>query len=133
MIQAWKYDDSGVHKRIATWNVLYGDISSPDRGDNIDIKSEDSSQKTLTLKGIVVEKRESFLDYVFGGCEIGLQVAIDLTLSNGEPMMQDSLHFWKPEKNAYLQAIQAVGGVLQSYDHDQLFPTYGFGGKYPDG
>ena len=49
---------------------------------------------SLTLNDIIVEKRESFLDYIFGGCEIGLQVAIDLTLSNGEPQMPDSLHYW---------------------------------------
>jgi len=25
------------------------------------------------------------MDYIFGGCEIGLQVAVDFTLSNGRP------------------------------------------------
>ena len=37
----------------------------------------------LILTDVRVEKRVSFLDYVFGGCEIGVQVAIDYTLSNG--------------------------------------------------
>lgn len=45
--------------------------------------------------------------------------------------MPDSLHYWQPHKNAYLRAISAVGNILQNYDHDQQFPTYGFGGKYP--
>lgn len=30
-----------------------------------------------------IEERVSFLDYVFGGCEIGVHVAVDYTLSNG--------------------------------------------------
>ena len=30
-----------------------------------------------------IKKRSSFLEYIFGGCEIGLTVAIDFTLSNG--------------------------------------------------
>ena len=32
-----------------------------------------------------IEERVSFLDYVFGGCEIGVHVAVDYTLSNGQP------------------------------------------------
>lgn len=31
-----------------------------------------------------MEERVSFLDYIFGGCEIGVHVAIDFTLSNGD-------------------------------------------------
>jgi hypothetical protein len=33
------------------------------------------------------------LDYIFGGCEIGLSIAIDFTLSNGAPEKHDSLHY----------------------------------------
>jgi hypothetical protein len=44
----------------------------------------------------------SFLDYVFGGCEISLAVAIDYTLSNGDPSNPDSLHYFDPQKNEYL-------------------------------
>lgn len=40
------------------------------------------------------EKRKTvnFLEYVFGGCEINLSVAIDFTASNGKPTERDSLH-----------------------------------------
>ena len=31
------------------------------------------------------------------------------------------------------QAIAAVGEVIQDYDHDQIFPAYGYGGKLPNG
>lgn len=31
------------------------------------------------------EDRVTFLDYIFGGCEINVHVAIDFTLSNGNP------------------------------------------------
>ena len=37
----------------------------------------------LGINGFKCEERVSFLDYIFGGCEIGVQVAIDFTLSNG--------------------------------------------------
>jgi hypothetical protein len=39
----------------------------------------------LGISGFKCEERVSFLDYIFGGCEIGVQVAIDFTLSNGAP------------------------------------------------
>ena len=66
----------------------------------------------LTLKGLTIERTHSFLEYVFGGCEIDLTIAIDFTLSNGDPRSRDSLHFFDPNKNQYLQAIQSVGSIL---------------------
>ena len=73
------------------------------------------------------DKRYSFLDYVFGGCEISLGLAIDFTLSNGDPNDPKSLHFFDPNKNEYLQAIQQVGTILQYYDSDKSIPAFGFG------
>lgn len=37
----------------------------------------------LTFTELEIKMRHTFLEYVFGGCEIGLTVAIDFTLSNG--------------------------------------------------
>ena len=58
-----------------------------------------SGQKQLLVKNYQVlitkfEKRKTvnFLEYVFGGCEINLSVAIDFTASNGKPTERDSLH-----------------------------------------
>lgn len=47
----------------------------------------------MTFVQLEVKLRHSFLEYVFGGCEIGLTVAIDFTLSNGEPNKPSSLHY----------------------------------------
>jgi hypothetical protein len=49
-----------------------------------------------------IDRRSTFLDYVFGGCEISLGVAIDFTLSNQDPNDPASLHFFDPNKNEYL-------------------------------
>lgn len=38
-------------------------------------------------------RRPSFLDYVRGGCEISVMVAIDFTASNGAPSLPTSLHY----------------------------------------
>lgn len=74
------------------------------------------------------------MDYIFGGCEIGLHVAIDFTLSNGDPNSRRSLHYLdKQGKNDYVKAIECIMDILQDYDTDQMYPVYGFGGKLPGG
>lgn len=62
-------------------------------------------------------------------------VAIDYTGSNGDPRDPSSLHYFNPHNptNQYTNAIRAVGDIIQEYDSDRLFPTYGFGGKLSDG
>jgi len=74
------------------------------------------------------------LDYIFGGCEINVQVAIDFTLSNGECHEKSSLHYLDPYTltNSYTEAIVACLGILENYSSDKMFPTYGFGGILPD-
>ena len=85
----------------------------------------------MTLVQLEVKQRHSFLEYVFGGCEIGLTVAIDFTLSNGEPSKPGSLHYLDMQKNEYLQAIRSVGNILQYYDSDKQIPVLGFGAAIP--
>ncbi|KAK0589463.1 hypothetical protein LWI29_014652 [Acer saccharum] len=92
----------------------------------------------------------TFLDYLAGGFELNVMVAIDYTASNGNPSLPDSLHYLDPSgrPNAYqrvsngsfisykfysemdpcdhhsfpFQAILEVGEVLQFYDTDKRFP-----------
>ncbi len=35
--------------------------------------------------GFERQTRHTFLEYVFGGCELSLFIALDYTLSNGDP------------------------------------------------
>lgn len=59
-------------------------------------------------------------------------VAIDFTGSNGNPNDPTSLHYNNPSLymqgrlNPYEMAISAIGSVLEFYDTDRMFPTYGF-------
>lgn len=80
-------------------------------------------------------KRQTFLDYIAGGCELNFMVAIDFTASNGNPRLPDSLHYIDPSgrPNAYQRAILDVGEVLQFYDTDKRFPAWGFGARPIDG
>jgi len=56
-----------------------------------------------------------------------LAVAIDFTASNGAPSTSESLHYLGSH-NQYEQAINSVGQILEPYDYDKKFPTFGFGG-----
>jgi Copine/C2 domain len=78
--------------------------------------------------------RPEFVDYLSGGCQISLAVAIDFTASNGDPRQPGTPHYFHPpeskEWNDYEKAIFAVGSILAKYDSDQRFPVWGFGAKY---
>eukprot|EP01035_Chromulina_nebulosa_P030660 gene30660-40761_t len=86
---------------------------------------------TLTATNVIVESHPTFINFIEGGCEISLVVAVDFTASNGHPAEPTSLHYINPmgALNPYQQAIVAVGNVLQPYDTDHMYPVYGFGGK----
>lgn len=69
----------------------------------------------------------TFTDYLRSGWQIAQVIAIDYTASNGEPTETDSLHFMGPS-NQYEATINMVCKTLEHYDHDKLFPVFGFGG-----
>jgi hypothetical protein len=60
-----------------------------------------------------IEERVTFLDYVFGGCEIGVHVAVDYTMSNGNYGSPNSLHYLNQQRrNGYTDAINACLNIL---------------------
>jgi hypothetical protein len=67
--------------------------------------------------------KPGFVDYLRGGWQISLTTAIDYTASN----KKDNLHGMHTV-NQYQQAIGSVGNILEFYDYDKMFPTFGFGG-----
>jgi hypothetical protein len=87
---------------------------------------------TLSVTQPQTLSRHSLLDFIKGGCEISLSVAIDFTGSNGSPQTPQSLHYLDPtgqRQNQYQTAISAVGRVVAEYDTDKRFPVYGFGAQ----
>jgi hypothetical protein len=87
--------------------------------------------RTITFQTLNFHKRNTFLEYVFGGCEIQLNIAIDFTLSNGHPSDRDSLHYLDMNRNEYLHAIKSVGEILQYYDSKKQIPVFGYGATVP--
>ena len=76
-------------------------------------------------------KNYAFLDYIRGGTQINLTIGIDFTGSNGLPSKPNSLHYINTSTyNLYETAIYSCGNIVAYYDYDQLFPVFGFGGKF---
>ena len=126
-IEFFKSVPSGKHKIIDTVNNMTLAMLKAGTADYQMAKNKG----TLQLANLKVERQHSFLEYVFGGCEIDLSIAIDFTLSNGDPRQPSSLHFFDPARNQYMQAIQNVGNILQFYNTDKQINLYGFGGAIP--
>lgn len=95
-------------------------------------KSKTKSRGTLHVT-LRVRKEFSFLDYIAGGMEVSLMVAVDFTGSNGDPKSVRSLHHIGPgaPPTPYAEAMSAVGHILAPYDHDNMFPAWGFGAQIP--
>jgi hypothetical protein len=85
----------------------------------------------LRFERVEYEKVYSMLDYIRGGHQLSLCVAVDFTASNGDPRAPNSLHFRSNVMNQYQCAITAVGNILDYYDSDKFYPAYGFGAKLP--
>lgn len=117
-------------KVMGTAHFTFSEI----KGGDFSIELYDATRVVgeLVLEFINLEEKYSFLDYIFGGCEVSLVIGIDFTASNGNINSPNSLHFFTEDQpNEYMQAIQAVGSILQYYDSDKKIPVFGFGGKLP--
>jgi len=106
-----------------THAVVTGELD----GKSVELYSSSDSEADL----LSTQKRFSFVDYVNGGLDLQLTVAIDFAASNGEPNDPTSLHYLHPDGklNDYEKAIIAIGKILSDYDSDQQFPVVGFGAE----
>ena len=68
LLQVFKFNSSGDHSTVASFTTTFGDMQ---KGATLEIKST-CTKHELKMKDISIKKKESFLDYIFGGCEIGL-------------------------------------------------------------
>ena len=108
-----------------TLNKLKSNISK-DCIEKTEIKSKDYGDLGMLYINYNSTKKISFEQFIKTG-EINLDIAIDYTESNGNPEDPTSLHYMY-EKNDYEDAIRSCGNIIAYYDHDNLFPVYGFGG-----
>jgi len=77
-----------------------------------------------------VQVLPNFIEYLRGGLQLNLIVAVDFTASNGSPKDPSSLHYMNSaQPNQYQLVLRGVWDILSNYDSDQRIPAFGFGAK----
>jgi hypothetical protein len=90
IISAYAFRDKGKSIKLAEWMIKFSLIKNK----KVKAIRPPGMQDTwLDFENCEVHPRISFLDYVFGGTEICLQIAVDMTLSNKKVAKPDSLHY----------------------------------------
>eukprot|EP01084_Bolivina_argentea_P066909 121970_1 len=90
-----------------------------------------------TLDVTTYQSASTFVDYLQGGVDMSMMCAIDFTASNQHPSDPKSLHCiqdqttGEPVVSAYQHAIRIIGNIVSIYDHDQMYPVWGFGLNVP--
>lgn len=141
-VSCFDWDSDGSHDFIGSFTTNLREMSCIQRPKELEWpcinEKKQTKKKGYKNSGLVyltrceVVKVASFLDYIQGGCQLNFTVGIDFTASNGEPEQATSLHYMNPyAPNEYMQALTAVGEIIQDYDSDKLFPSFGFGAKIP--
>lgn len=136
VLECWDDESSGKHQFIgkaeASLDQLMKRPELPLINPKKLTKRKYQNSGILHIANCQVWTEVDFLDYLKGGVELSLMVAIDFTGSNGQPSFPNSLHYLNPAgPNSYERAIWAVGGILEAYDSDKTFEVWGFGGKPP--
>ncbi|XP_010546102.1 PREDICTED: protein BONZAI 2-like [Tarenaya hassleriana] len=143
IIECFDYNSNGKHVLIGKVQKSLADlekIHSVGQGINLSLPTGHKHEDRTLKSQLYVDKfsetvQHTFLEYLASGFEMNFMVAIDFTASNGNPRLPDSLHYIDPSGrlNAYQRAIVEVGEVLQFYDSDKRFPSWGFGARPIDG
>lgn len=130
IFQLYDHVFSGNHKLIGSFNFTLSEIKAYENQSFILLNEFRKDKGLINLTKIKVIKQPSFLDYIYGGCQINLIIGIDFTSSNGNPKGPSSLHYIDPNNyNQYQIALKSVGEILLNYDTDKQVPVYGFGAK----
>jgi len=131
----WDWDADDKFDEIGSAVVNAQVLCTP--GSRIPIRQSKINKEagTILVTSAQIVMEPTFFDYIHGGVEINCSVAVDFTGSNGDPKDPRSLHYHlnPSEPNSYQTAIAAVAEILAPYDHDGLFPAFGFGGKLATG
>ncbi|CAG8671289.1 22837_t:CDS:1 [Gigaspora margarita] len=119
-LTCWQHKRDGIHKSIGECVLKIDKLLS-------------SNKVSLIPKGELLLQcafENTFLDYIAGGLEIRLSIAIDFTSSNRHYIYGIDLHNISCDETNYGRAIRFVGNILENYSTDGRIPVYGFGGKF---
>jgi len=84
---------------------------------------------TLNVQRSFLQERYTFVEYLRGGLDMRLLLAIDFTGSNGHYLDIGTLHYIRKETGTskYMDAISEVGSIVEVYNENKIFSCWGFG------
>jgi hypothetical protein len=129
-VQHYVKDDASVEIGTAEVGVTATTLTTS--GHQIVLKHPDGKQKSvgfITVTNALLKRDFTFQQYVDGGLQVSLIVAIDFTGSNGDPKTASSLHYMSSTPTAYENAFTATADVLAPYDSDGKIEMLGFGAQ----
>uniref|UniRef100_A0A8C0K183 Copine-2 n=1 Tax=Canis lupus dingo TaxID=286419 RepID=A0A8C0K183_CANLU len=141
-VMCYDYDNDGGHDFIGEFQTSVSQMCEARDGVPLEFEcinpKKQRKKKNYKNSGIIILcsckvnwELESLANWV-AFFPPTLQVGIDFTASNGNPLDPSSLHYINPMgTNEYLSAIWAVGQIIQDYDSDKMFPALGFGAQLP--
>lgn len=125
-----KADVTGMeeHESAPVAEPIEAQTKQAQPSEDIEVAAEEDD---IVIEPVEVFTRPTFTDYIAGGLQLHMTIAIDATASNGDPRKPTSLHYFKPDdgQNDYEEALFAICSMLSKYDSDQQFPVFGFGAK----
>lgn len=134
LFQLYDHHNNGRHDLLGSFEFSIQKITEEGKR-QFDLDPPPNKKKakirgSIMVSNIQIQRVHSFLDYIGGGCQINLLIAVDFTGSNGHPSASSSLHFLNPNGyNQYQSALHSVSEILLNYDSDKEVPLFGFGGK----
>ncbi|KAM3138198.1 hypothetical protein pb186bvf_009661 [Paramecium bursaria] len=128
-IELWEFNLNGRHLLLGETAVTLDQLKNRVTEKNL-INKFDLTKFVGTLF-IQFNWIIPLVDFIQGGLQLNLLVAIDFTESNKDIDDITSLHYQDPKgsPSLYEQAIVSVGEILINYDYDKKVPVYGFGCK----
>nr|CAB3461666.1 unnamed protein product [Digitaria exilis] len=135
LVECFDFDSSGNHELIGAFQTTVAQLenlyTSKSGANFYSRKGQRKMKGQLFVDRLEEKVQHTFMDYISSGFELNFMVAVDFTASNGDPRVPQSLHYIDPSgrPNSYQQAILGVGEVLQFYDNDKRFPSWGFGAR----
>jgi hypothetical protein len=131
-VERWDKEKSGMHVYMGGVELCPKDIFV-DKKNTFELKNEKKGKAagTLSLIQVNLVEKPNFVDFLRGGEQLNMVVAIDFTGSNGAPTQPTSLHEVRNDGtlNQYQSAIVEVCDILLNYDYDKRVPVWGFGAK----
>ncbi|KAN0052918.1 hypothetical protein ACTA71_012398 [Dictyostelium dimigraforme] len=137
VFEFWDHDSVGSHDFIGLFTTNADTLLKGTTREFPLINAKKVEKKSYKNSGVITFTdckligQPTFIDYLSGGCEINLIIAIDCTASNQSPSSSSSLHYHTPNHpSQYAKSILSVGSVLAPYDSDGNIELLGFGGIY---